>query len=55
MLYDSARMPAQLDADTLLPIDELVTADRRPGRVRLAIAARFGDIRLIDNSDPFAS
>ena len=46
---------AVVDADTLLPIDELVAADRRPGRVRLAIAARFGDIRLIDNSDPFAS
>ncbi len=46
---------AVVDADTLQPIDEFVAAHRRPGRVRLAIAARFGDVRLIDNADPFAN
>ena len=44
-----------VDADTLQPIDEFVAAHRRPGRVRLAIAARFGDVRLIDNADLFAN
>ena len=46
---------AIVDADTLRPIDEFVTDHRRPGRTRLAIAARFGDVRLIDNVDPFAN
>jgi pantoate--beta-alanine ligase len=44
---------AVFDADTLRPIEEFTVDHRRPGRVRLAIAARFGDIRLIDNADPF--
>ncbi len=45
---------AVVDADTLQPIDEFVVTHRRPGRVRLAIAVRLGDVRLIDNSDLFA-
>jgi pantoate--beta-alanine ligase len=40
------------DAATLDPIDEF--EHRRPGHVRIAVAARFGDVRLIDNTDPFA-
>ena len=39
------------DAATLEPIDEL--GHREPGRIRIALAARFGDVRLIDNTDPF--
>jgi pantoate--beta-alanine ligase len=42
------------DAATLEPIHELATAHRTAGRVRVAIAAQFGPVRLIDNSDPFA-
>jgi len=46
---------ALVDADMLHPIDEFVSAHRCSGRTRLAIAARFGDVRLIDNTDPFAN
>ena len=46
---------ALVDADTLHPIDEFVSAHRCSGRTRLAIAARFGDVRLIDNADLFAN
>lgn len=42
------------DAATLEPIHELAPAHRTAGRVRVAIAAQFGHVRLIDNSDPFA-
>ena len=45
---------ALFDADTLVPIDRLDVDQRRPGRVRLPVAARFGDVRLIDNADLFA-
>jgi pantoate--beta-alanine ligase len=40
------------DAATLDPVHEF--EHRRPGHVRIAVAARFGDVRLIDNTDPFA-
>jgi pantoate--beta-alanine ligase len=42
------------DADTLCPIRRLDDDQRRPGRVRIALAARFGEVRLIDNADLFA-
>ncbi len=42
------------DADTLQPVDELTSERRRANRIRIAIAARFDDVRLIDNLDPFA-
>ncbi len=42
------------DAATLSPIDGFESDHRRPGRVRIAVAARFGDVRLIDNADLFA-
>jgi pantoate--beta-alanine ligase len=45
---------ALVDARTLRPIDRLEIEHRQPGRVRLAVAARFGDVRLIDNADLFA-
>jgi len=41
------------DGATLRPIDRFENEHRHPGRVRIAIAARFGDIRLIDNADLF--
>lgn len=41
------------DADTLHSLDRLRADDRRPGRCRIAVAARFGDVRLIDNADLF--
>jgi pantoate--beta-alanine ligase len=41
------------DRATLCPISRFDQQHRQPGRVRLAIAARFGDIRLIDNADLF--
>jgi len=44
---------AVVDADTLRPVSAFAREHRRPGRVRLAIAARFGEVRLIDNIDPF--
>ena len=42
------------DGHTLGSIDRFETHHRQPGRVRIAIAARFGDVRLIDNADLFA-
>lgn len=45
---------AVFDTATLEPVCHLDGERRRPGRVRVAIAARFGDVRLIDNADPFA-
>jgi pantoate--beta-alanine ligase len=42
------------DAGNLDPIDRFENDHRRPGRVRIAVAARFGDVRLIDNADLFA-
>ncbi len=44
---------ALVDATSLRPVTEFDVDHRAPGRVRLAIAARFGDVRLIDNIDPF--
>jgi len=41
------------DGVTLRPIDRFEDEHRQPGRVRIAIAARFGDVRLIDNADLF--
>lgn len=45
---------AVFDAGDLSPIDRFEVDHRRPGRVRIAIAARFGDVRLIDNADLFS-
>ncbi len=42
------------DADTLEVVRTIIDSDRISGRYRIAIAARFGDVRLIDNADPFA-
>ncbi len=42
------------DADTLDVVRTIIDSDRVSGRYRIAIAARFGDVRLIDNADPFA-
>ena len=42
------------DADTLAVVDDVHESNRVPGRYRVAIAAHFGDIRLIDNADLFA-
>jgi len=39
------------DAATLEAIDDLDDTERLAGRCRIAIAARFGDVRLIDNAD----
>lgn len=44
---------AVFDPDTLLPVDSI--DQRRPGTYRLALAVRFGDVRLIDNADVFAA
>jgi pantoate--beta-alanine ligase len=46
---------AVVDADSLRPLSEFAVDHRRPGQVRLAIAARFGDVRLIDNIDLFVN
>ncbi len=45
---------AVFDADTLRPVERFAVDQRQPGRVRLAVAVRFGEVRLIDNVDPFA-
>ena len=42
------------DADTLAVVDDVTESNRVPDRYRVAIAAHFGDIRLIDNADLFA-
>jgi pantoate--beta-alanine ligase len=44
-----------ISLDQLDPFAPLVDDDRRPGRARIAVAARFGDVRLIDNADLFSS
>jgi pantoate--beta-alanine ligase len=44
---------AVVDATSLRPISQFTHTHRRSGEVRLAIAARFGDVRLIDNIDLF--
>ena len=44
---------AVVDADSLRPVNAFAREHRQPGHVRLAVAARFGDIRLIDNIDLF--
>jgi pantoate--beta-alanine ligase len=41
------------DAATLCPLGRFDEGNRQPGTTRIAIAARFGDVRLIDNADPF--
>lgn len=42
------------DSDTLAPLDSFDADDhRRAGRSRIAVAARIGEIRLIDNADLF--
>jgi len=41
------------DSSTLSPIRRFDDHQRRPGAVRIAVAARFGTIRLIDNADAF--
>jgi pantoate--beta-alanine ligase len=45
---------AVFDAGDLRPIDRFEIDHRCPGRVRIAVAARFGDVRLIDNADLFS-
>jgi len=42
------------DADTLAVVNDVAESNRVPDRYRVAIAAHFGDIRLIDNADLFA-
>lgn len=42
------------DATTLATVETIAPADRRPGRVRIATAVWFDDVRLIDNCDLFA-
>ena len=44
---------AVFDARTLCPIGRFESQHRQPGRIRLAVAARFGEVRLIDNADLF--
>jgi pantoate--beta-alanine ligase len=44
---------ALFDPDQLAPVDRLDAQHRQPGRCRLAIAVRLGDVRLIDNVDLF--
>jgi pantoate--beta-alanine ligase len=41
------------DSASLCSLRRFDGAQRRPGAARIAIAARFGDIRLIDNADLF--
>ena len=43
------------DSTSLRPLERFDEVQRHPGAARIAIAARFGDIRLIDNADLFAS
>jgi pantoate--beta-alanine ligase len=43
-----------VDAESLDVVRTIIDSDRAPDRYRIAIAARFGDVRLIDNADPFA-
>lgn len=43
------------DATTLEVIDTLTPAHRSPGKVRIATAVWFGDVRLIDNRDLFSA
>jgi pantoate--beta-alanine ligase len=43
------------DAATLEPLTTIGSAQRRPDTVRIATAVWIGDVRLIDNRDPFAS
>jgi len=45
---------AIFDADTLQPVEALDDDRRRVGQVRIALAVRIGDVRLIDNRDLFA-
>lgn len=42
------------DSVTLQPVTEFAAEQRQAGRVRIAAAVLFGDIRLIDNRDLFA-
>jgi pantoate--beta-alanine ligase len=44
---------AVFDSATLAPIEIFDAGHRQPGRVRIALAVRFGDVRLIDNADLF--
>jgi pantoate--beta-alanine ligase len=46
---------AVFDAADLRPIDRFTDEHRQPGRARVAVAARFGEVRLIDNADLFAN
>jgi pantoate--beta-alanine ligase len=46
---------AVFDATDLRPIDRFADEHRQPGRARVAVAARFGEVRLIDNADLFAN
>jgi len=46
---------AVFDSATLCPVDDISADHRRPGSVRIALAVRFGEIRLIDNADLFPS
>ena len=43
------------DGTTLCRLAEFDERSRRPGATRVAIAARFGDVRLIDNADLFST
>ena len=43
------------DSSTLEPLERFDEHRRRPGAVRIALAARFGDVRLIDNADVFSA
>jgi len=43
------------DSDTLCPVGRLGPDHRNPGRVRIAVAARLDDVRLIDNVDLFGA
>jgi pantoate--beta-alanine ligase len=42
------------DADTLDAVETSLDVNRAPGRCRIAVAVRIGDVRLIDNADLFA-
>jgi pantoate--beta-alanine ligase len=42
------------DATTLHPVVDLANDQRRAGRVRIACAVLFGEVRLIDNRDLFS-
>jgi pantoate--beta-alanine ligase len=41
------------DSETLAPLDSFDRSHRRAGHARIAVAARLGDVRLIDNADLF--